>query len=124
LTRLSADAYHDCGFRIAEVEVRTARHRAFDEQLWCGERLSNRRRDPRSVRRTGKRVQSVDVLSIGLEGLAACRQDVDLRCGHVEMRRQSCHFLNEVLASIEDQKNSLVPQIGDQTGRCIDRLNR
>src|SRR6266478_2991351 len=76
---LSADAYHDCGFRIAEVEVRTARHRAFDEQLWCGERLSNRRRDPRSVRRTGKRVQSVDVLSIGLESLATCRQDVD--CG-------------------------------------------
>ena len=65
-----ADADHDCGFRIAEVEVRAARRRAFDEQLWRGKCLGNRRRDPRVVWRTSKRIQSVDVLALDLEGLA------------------------------------------------------
>jgi hypothetical protein len=87
--QLSADAYHDRGFRIAEVEVRAARHRAFDKQLWRGERLCHGCREPRIVRWTGKRIQSVDVLPLDLESLATCRRDVDLRCGHDDSRRSA-----------------------------------
>ena len=45
---LSADADHDRGFRVAEVQARATRRRALDEQLWRGERLRDRRREPGS----------------------------------------------------------------------------
>lgn len=56
--------------------MRAARRRAFDEQLWRGKCLGNRR-DPRVVRRTSKRIQSVDVLALDLEGLATGANDGD-----------------------------------------------
>ena len=90
----------------------------------AGKRLSNRRGERRIVRRTGKRIQPVDVLAFDLKSLAARRQDVDLRRGREDACRQSCHRLDEMLAGIEDQENPLVAQIGDQAGRCIVGLNR
>ena len=121
---LSADARDDRGFRIADVQTRATCHRALDEQLRGRERLDNRRREPRVVRRTGKRIQSVDMLALDPKRLAARRQDVDLRCRLDDACRQRRHRFDEMLAGIEDQKNSLVAQIGDQIGRRIVRLNR
>ena len=78
---LSADARDDARFRIAEVETGAARRRALHEQLGGRKRLDSRRRELRVVRRTGKRIQPVDVLALDPESLAARRQDVDLRRG-------------------------------------------
>ena len=89
-----------------------------------GERLSNRRGEPRIVGRTGERIQSVDVLTLDPKSLAAGRQNVDLRRRHEDLRRQRRDRLYEMLAGIEDQKNSLVPQIGDQAWRGVVGLNR
>ena len=51
---LPADARHDRGFRVAEVQARATRHRALDEQLGRGERPGDRRREPRVVGRTSR----------------------------------------------------------------------
>ena len=51
-------------------------------------------------------------------------QNVDLRCGIDDVRRQQRHRFDEMLARIEDQENSLVAQVSDQIGRRIVRLNR
>jgi hypothetical protein len=121
--KLSADAHHDCDFRVAEVQASATRHRAFHEQLGRGERPSKRRCEPWIVRWASKRIQSVDALTLDLKSLATCRQDVDLRCGVEDACRQGCHRFNEMFAGIEDQENPLVLQICAQAGRCIFRLN-
>ena len=121
---LSADRDHDCRFRIAKVQASAACQRALDEQLGRGERPSRRRGEPRIVWRTGERIQPVDVLTLDPKSLAAGRQDVDLRRRHEDFRRQRRDRLNQMLASVEDQKHSLVAQIGDQAGRRVVALNR
>ena len=122
--KLSTDACDDQGFRIADVQTRAARHRALDEQLSGRERLDGRRRKPWVVGRTGKRIQAIDMLAFDPKRFATRRQNVDLRRSIDDARRQRRHRFDEMLASIEDQKNSLVAQIGDQIGRRIVRLNR
>ena len=106
-------------FRIADVQTRAARHRALHEQLRGRKRLDGRRREPGVVRRTGERIQPVDMLALDPKRLAAGRQDVDLRRGIDDACRQRGDRFDEMLAGIEDQENSLVAQIGDQTGRRI-----
>src|SRR5580692_8526998 len=83
---LSADADHDCGLRVTEVQPSATCHRTLDKQPWCRERLGNRRREPKLVRRTGERPQPVDMLALDLESLTARREDVNLRHGRKDGR--------------------------------------
>ena len=78
----------------------------------------------RVVGRTGKRIEAVDMLAFDPQRFAARRQNVDLRRGVDDVRRQRRHRFDEMLASIEDQQNALVAQICDQIGRRIVRLDR
>jgi len=112
--KLSADANHDCRFRIAEFQAGATCNRALDEQLRRGESLCDRSRKAEFLRRKSKGIQSIDVLSFDLERLAAGRQDVDLGRGHKDGRCQRRHCFNQMLAGIEDQKNALVPEICGQ----------
>ena len=121
---LSADADHDRGLRVAVVQPSAARRRALHEELRRRERLSDRRGESRIVGRAGERIQPVDVLALDLKSLATCRQDVDLRRRREDLRCERCNSLDEMLASIEHQENSLIPQIGDQGRRGVVRLNR
>ena len=113
---LQADGHDDGGFRVAELQSRAARHRAFQEQSGGGEFADDRRRDLLTVRGAGERFQPVDMLALDLKGLAARRQDVHLRRGPEDARRHRCHRVDEMLAGVEDQKDSLVPEVGDQAG--------
>ena len=59
------------------------------------------------------------MLALDPKSLATCRQNVDLRRRDEDLGRERCNRLDEMLASIEDQKHSPVPQIGDQARRRI-----
>ena len=59
------------------------------------------------------------MLAFDPQRLAAGRQDVDLRRGDEDARRQRRDRLDEMFAGIEDEENPLVPQIGDQVRRRI-----
>ena len=119
-----ANRDHDFGFRIAEVQAGAACQRALDEQLGRGKRLGRRRSEPLNVRGTGKRVQPVDVLSFDLERLTAGRQDMNLGRRNEDLRGQRRDRINEMLARVKDQKNSLVAEIGDEIGRGVFALDR
>ncbi len=121
---LSADAHHDGGVGVVQVQASTARHRALHEQPGRGELLKRRRGELRIIRGTSQRIQFVDVLAFDLQRLAACCQDVDLRRGCDDACRQGCHRFDQVLAGVEHQKNPLVAQIGDQVGSCVVGLHR
>src|SRR4029077_2045683 len=83
---LSADGDDDCGFVVAEVQVRATCHRAFDAEPWRRNPRGDPRRKPRLVRRTGKRPQPVDMLALDLESLTARREHVNLWRGRKEGR--------------------------------------
>src|SRR5438445_5485896 len=69
--QFSADICYDGRFRIADVQTGAARYRALHEQLGCRKLLNSRRGEPWDVRRIRKRIQSVDVLTLNPESLAA-----------------------------------------------------
>ena len=110
--------------RIADVETDAAGRRALHEQLRGRKRPDCRRRKPWVVRRTGQRIQSVDMLAFYPKRFATGCQNVDLWCCVDDARRQWRYRFDEMLARIEDQENSLVAQVSDQIGRRIVRLNR
>ena len=120
---LAADRDDDRGFRIGQLEVGAARRRALDEQPGRGKCLGGRGGERLAVRRTGERLEAVDVLAIDLERLATGREDVDLRSGLEQACDQHRDGIDEMLAGIEDQQNSLVAQMRDQARRRIARLN-
>ena len=62
--KLPADVCDKGSFRIAEIQARAARNRALYEQLACRKLLDSRRRKPRGVRGTRKRIQPVNVLAL------------------------------------------------------------
>ena len=90
----------------------------------AGNVRTDRRRKARVVRRTGQRIQSVDMLAFDPKRFATGRQNMDLRRCIDDARRQWRHRFDEMLTGIEDQENSLVAQVSDQIGRRIVRLNR
>src|SRR6266478_1492469 len=111
-------------FVITEMQLCSTCPRTLDEELdgWkcpgCFGRQSH------TLRRIRQRVQSVDVLSLGLERLTARRKDVDVWCRLKDRGCKSRHWFDEMFAGIEDQQNSLIPQIGDDAGRSVLGLHR
>ena len=93
-------------------------------QLRRRERLRDRGCQARIVRRAGERAKLVDVLTLGPKGLPAGCQDVRLRRGCEDARCKVGRSVDEMLAGIEDQQDSLVSEIGDQARRRVTGLNR
>ena len=94
--------------------------RALHEQLRCRKLPDSLRSELRIIRRTRKCIQSVNVLAVDPQRLAARGQDVDLRRGLHDACRQPSNRIHEMLASIKDQENSLVPS-ERQSGRALHR---
>src|SRR6266576_2534899 len=111
-------------FVIAEMQLCSACPRTLDEELDGWKCPGGFGRQSHALRRIRQRVQSVDVLSLGLERLTARRKDVYVWCRRKDRGCESRHGFDQMFAGIEDQQNSLIPQIGDNTGRCVLGLHR
>ena len=108
---MSATMAASASLRSSRAPLATAR----STNSWvAGKLLDGRRGEPGIVRRTGERIQPVDVLAVDLQRLAAGRQDVDLGAAAKMLRGERRHRFDEMLAGVEDQQNPLVAQIGDQ----------
>jgi hypothetical protein len=122
--QFSADVCDDGRLRIADFQTGAARHRALHEQLGCGELLKSCCCEPWNVRRIGKRIQPVDVLTLNPERLSAGGQDMGLRCGVDDACHKPSDRFHEVFARIQDQQDSLVLQKRNEVWRHVVRLDR
>src|SRR5713101_2986077 len=77
--KFPADGCYNGRFHIADIQTGAARYRALHEQLDCRKLLNSGRSEPWGVRWTRKRIQSVDVFTLGSKRLATRCQNVHLR---------------------------------------------
>ena len=67
--------------------------------------------ESRIVWRNSQRHQSVNLLAFNPERLATGRKNMDLGRIYEDARRKSCDRIDEMFATVEDQKHFLVAQI-------------
>lgn len=108
---LAADPGDDRGIGIVERDLRAAGHGTFEEELKRGIGLRGSRGQPGIVRRNGERRQSVDLLALDAQGLAARGEDMDMRCGVKDFGCQRRCGGDDVLAIVEDQQHPLVAEM-------------
>jgi len=122
--KFAADTHNDRHFSFAYLQVSATRRRPFNKETRRWKCLRGRAHDLRFLRRTGERIQSIDLLSLDLKNFSTCRQNVNLRRLGVNLRRQCRNGIDEMLASVENEQHSLAAEISDQ-GRCrVIRPNR
>jgi hypothetical protein len=110
---------HDWRFLIAEVQLGAAGTGPLDEELDRRERPDGFGRQLRAIGRTSQGVQPIDIFSLGLESLAARRQDVDVRGAGKDRRCERGHRLDQMFAGVEYQQKPLVAEVGHDARRRI-----
>src|SRR5205814_7194751 len=101
--KFSADVCYNGRFHVAAIKMGAACQCALHEQLDCRKSLSSRRSEPWGVRWTRKRIQSVNMLALNPESLAARGQNVDLWRCLADVCCQRGDRFHEMFAGIEDQ---------------------
>jgi len=121
--KFSAYICNNGRFQIADAQMSATCDRTFHEQLRRRELLHSRRSQSSAVRRIRQRIQAVHVLTLNPKRLAAGREDMDLRRALYDACRQRGYRFYEMFAGIENKKNALIAQVGNQAWCRVVRLN-
>src|SRR5438477_9108320 len=98
---------------IAEMQLCSACPRTLDEELDGWKCPGGFGCQSPALRRIRQRVQSVNVLALGLECLTPRRKDVDVWCRCKDRGCKARKGLDRMLAGNEDQQNWFIRQIGE-----------